>query len=154
LFEGGIRVPAFAHWKGTLAPRKATAPMHAADWMPTLTNLVGWKKPADVSFDGQDMWPALRGDVEKPAPRTIYIPLPKAWAVLRGGWKIIVRDQGRRGLDDSDQVQLFNVETDPSETNDLARREPDRVAELKQLLAELRADDVDELPTDLAGIKD
>lgn len=152
LYEGGIRVAAFAHWQGTLAPRKVTAPMHAADWMPTLTKLVGWKKPADVAFDGQDLWPAISGAIEKPAPRTIYIPLPKAWAVLDDGWKIIVRDEGARGFDDSDRIELFHVTADPSETQDLAASEPDRVARMKRMLVELRAGDLDELPADLRGV--
>jgi len=41
LYEGGCRVPAFVNWPGVLAPRKVTAPMHAAAWMQTLTNLAG-----------------------------------------------------------------------------------------------------------------
>jgi arylsulfatase A-like enzyme len=75
--------------------------------------------------------------------------MPKAWAVLRDGWKIIVRKEGG-----ADRVQLFNVDADPYEENDLAKSEPDRVAELKGLLADLRRDDRDELPDDLKGIKD
>ena len=43
---------------------------------------------------------------------------------------------------------------DPSETRDLAKTEPDRVAEMKTLLAELRNGDLDELPEDLRDIKD
>jgi arylsulfatase A-like enzyme len=154
LYEGGIRVAAFANWRGTLSPSKVTAPMHAADWMPTLTTLVGWKKPADVAFDGQDVWPAISGAVAEPEPRTIYIPLRKSWAVLRDGWKLIVRDEGAPGLDDSDRVELFNVVADPSEKHDLAATEPERAATMKQWLVELRQDDRDELPADLQGVKD
>ncbi|MGH7959169.1 MAG: sulfatase-like hydrolase/transferase, partial [Opitutaceae bacterium] len=36
LWEGGIRVPAFVYWPQKLKPSKFTAPVHAADWMPTL----------------------------------------------------------------------------------------------------------------------
>ena len=154
LFEGGVRVSAFAHWQGVLKPSKVTAPMHAADWMPTLTKLVGWQKPASTTFDGQDMWPALSGKVTKPEPRTIYIPLPKSWAVLRDGWKLIVFDRGTPGRDDSDELQLYNVDRDPSETQDLASSEPQRLAEMKALLAELRKGDNDVLPADLRNVKD
>ena len=67
LYEGGVRVSAFANWPGRLAPRKLTAPLHAADWMPTLTKLAGWQPPAELKFDGLDVWPLLTGEVEKPA---------------------------------------------------------------------------------------
>jgi arylsulfatase A-like enzyme len=154
LYEGGVRVAAFAHWKGTLEPSKVTAPMHAADWMPTLTKLVGWQKPADIAFDGQDMWPAVSGAVKEPEPRTIYIPLRKSWAVLRGDWKIIVYENGNKVLDEKDRAELFNVTDDPSETQDLAQTEPDRVAEMRRLLAELRKGDLDVLPEDLKDIQD
>jgi arylsulfatase A-like enzyme len=154
LFEGGVRVAAFANWRGTLAPRKVTAPLHAADWMPTLTKLVGWKKPDDAQFDGQDIWPLLTGAVAQAEPHTIYIPTPRGWAVLHGEWKLIVRDEGGRGRDDSDPAQLFNLVNDPYETDDLAAQEPARTAEMRQRLHELRAGDRDDLPADLVGIHD
>ena len=100
------------------------------------------------------MWPALSGKVTKPEPRTIYIPLPKSWAVLRDGWKLIVFDRGTPGRDDSDELQLYNVDRDPSETQDLASSEPQRLAEMKALLAELRKGDNDVLPADLRNVKD
>ena len=153
LYEGGVRVAAFANWKGTLAPSKVAAPMHCADWMPTLTKLVGWTKSADVTFDGQDMWPAISGADKNPPPRVIYIPLRKGWAVLQGDWKIIVHSNGAGGIDDKDRAELFNLAVDPSEENDLAKSELERVAEMKRLLIELRKDDLDELPADLKGIE-
>lgn len=153
LYEGGVRVPAFANWKGTLAPSKVAVPMHCADWMPTLTKLVGWTKSADVTFDGQDMWPAISGADKSPKQRVIYIPLRKSWAVLDGDWKIIVHSNGNDTIDDKDRAELFNLADDPYEKNDLAKSEPKRVAKMRKLLAELRQDDLDELPADLKGIE-
>jgi arylsulfatase A-like enzyme len=149
LYEGGVRVPAFVNWPGTLKARKVTEPMHAADWMPTLTRLVGWKKPADLNFDGIDIWPAVSGRIDKSEPRTIYIPMRNGWAVLRGDWKLIVRDVGPAGLDDSDPAELFHIDADPSEKEDLAANEAARVSEMRGLLLELRRGDLDELPADL-----
>lgn len=153
LYEGGIRVPAFVNWLGTLKPRKVTAPMHAADWMPTLTKLVGWKKPPSLTFDGQDNWPAITGAVEKPEARTIYIPMRQEWAVLHGGWKLIVRSPAKMGYDPADPIDLFHLDVDPSETDDLSAREPQHLAELQTLLAELRRGDLEVIPADLRGIQ-
>lgn len=144
LYEGGCRVPAFAYWPGTLAPRKVTAPMHAADWMPTLTKLGGWKPASAPKFDGLDVWPMLTGTVEKPAPRTLYIPLPQGAALLDSEWKLITQHKGG--------AELFHITTDPYEKNNLARTEPERLKILKAKLAELRRDDQPGIPADLKGL--
>jgi arylsulfatase A-like enzyme len=144
LYEGGMRVPALVNWPGKLAPRKLSAPLHAADWMPTLTRLAGWKPTADVSFDGLDAWPLLSGAVEKPAPRTIYVPMTNGAAVLDGDWKLIVHAKGK--------AELFRITSDPYEENDVAAGQPQQVKTLQAKLAELRRDDQTELPADLKGI--
>jgi arylsulfatase A-like enzyme len=144
LYEGGVRVAAFANWPGTLAPRKLTAPLHAADWMPTFTKLAGWKPSSDPKFDGVDVWPLLTGKVEKPEPRTIYIPMQGGAAVFEGEWKLIVRNKGK--------AELFHITADPFEKNDLAATEPNRVKALEAKLAELRRDDLTTSPVNMKAV--
>jgi arylsulfatase A-like enzyme len=143
LYEGGVRVSALANWPGRLAPRRVTAPLHAADWMPTLTKLAGWQPPADLQFDGLDVWPLLTGAVEKPASRTIYIPHPSGAIVLRDGWKLISRKATKKG---APSVELYQVTDDPFEKQDRAPAEPQRVQELQALLVALRAGDRKTIP--------
>ncbi|MFA6563000.1 MAG: arylsulfatase [Verrucomicrobiia bacterium] len=145
LYEGGVRVSAFANWPGKLAPRKLRAPLHAADWMPTLTKLAGWQPPAGLKFDGIDAWPVLTGAVEKPTPRTIYIPHPSGAIVLRDGWKLIARKKTKKN---KAGIELFNVTADPFEEKELAQAEPERVKALQAILADLRAGDLKEMPKD------
>jgi arylsulfatase A-like enzyme len=144
LYEGGIRVPAFVHWSGRLSPGKRTAPLHAVDWYPTLMAATGSKPVGDPRWDGLDRWAVVTGDWPDPGPRTIYVPYNRGAAVRHGDWKLIEAADGK--------AELFNVEADPSETRNLAAAEPGRVADLRALLKRLRADDVRELPKDLAGI--
>lgn len=144
LYEGGVRVCAFANWPGRLKPRKFNAPMHVADWFPTIASLVGYKPKTDLQWDGVNQWPALADDVLGQQPRTIYIAMANGHALRHGDWKLIV---GAKGT-----PQLFNIATDPYEKNDLAKSEPQRLAELKQLLAEQQAKDNLELPKDLVGL--
>src|SRR5262245_18134531 len=49
-YEGGIRVPAFANWPGTLAPRLVDSPISALDWVPTLAALIG------LQVEGRTKW--------------------------------------------------------------------------------------------------
>lgn len=148
LYEGGVRVAAFANWPGVLKPHKLTAPLHAADWMPTLTKLAGWQRPADFKFDGLDVWPLLTGATGKPEPRTVYIPHPSGAAVYHGDWKLIARKAKNA------KTELFNLASDPLETTDLAAKEPGRVTELQMILSNLRRDDVTKLPEDLAKLRE
>jgi arylsulfatase A-like enzyme len=146
LYEGGVRVCAFVNWPARLKPRKVAAPMHAVDWMPTLTRLTGYRPAADLKWDGHDVWPLLTGSVTQPASRTIYIPVANGAAVRHGDWKLIVGGKDKR--------ELFNLAVDPYEKNDLASAEPGKVKELEQVLAALRKDDNTTLPADLAGVPD
>jgi arylsulfatase A-like enzyme len=145
LFEGGIRVPALVNWSGTLAPRKVTAPLHVADWMPTLTQLVDWKPEEDLHWDGQNIWPLLTGEETSPDERTFYWALgnPKngSFAVRQGDWKLILRPNGN--------APLFNLADDPHEKKNLAASQPERVEELKQLIQKFQQDDLPEIPEDI-----
>jgi arylsulfatase A-like enzyme len=144
VYEGGIRVCAFANWPGTLTPRKLSAPMHAVDWFPTIASLVGFQPESDLQWDGIDRWPVLKGEDDGSAPRTIYIASRNGYALRHGDWKLAQPAEG--------PAELFNLALDPYETTDRAQSEPERTAELRALLAEQQARDQPELPADLAGV--
>lgn len=137
VYEGGVRVPAFANWPGRLAPVKLNHPVHIVDWMPTLLTLSGGKFPPslaeDLRWDGRDVWPLFTGLEKFPESRILYFKRGDSSALLQGRWKLV-----RSG---SAKAELFNLDEDPAEKNDLA---PDsayqaRVAQLEQLLAEQQA---------------
>lgn len=131
LYEGGIRVPAFVNWPGTLRPGVFDTPIHAVDWMPTLCALAGCESRDALNWDGRNVWPALSG--AKPLePRPLYWAGTgfRSAAVRDGDWKLIVSKNG-------DKAELFDLGRDPFEKTDLASQEPERVAALRRLLAEL-----------------
>lgn len=143
LYEGGVRVCAFAHWAGKLTPRKVAAPMHAVDWFPTLAGVAGYAPAKPLNWDGRDMWKVLAGEQAKPEPRTIYIAARGGAAVRHGDWKLIVRGKG--------SPELFDLAADPYEKTDLAGSQPEKVKELRAVLAAVSAADAKELPADLEG---
>jgi arylsulfatase A-like enzyme len=136
LYEGGIRTPALVSWPGRLKPGRVDAPLHITDWMPTLCRLAGSRPAKDLKWDGRDVWPVLTGEAE-PAPRTFYwLGVGRREAVLRhGDWKLRLPGEGK--------PELYDLKQDPGETRDLAAEQPQRVAELKKLLAEQAARDGD-----------
>jgi len=144
LYEGGVRVCALANWPGRLAPRKCAQVMHAADWMPTLTRLAGWRPTTDPKWDGRDVWPQVSGAAEL-VERTVYIPLGANAALRQGDWKLISFNRDAR-------QELYNLADDPYEKQDRAAAEPERVQAMMAHLMALRRDDLAELPADLKGL--
>jgi arylsulfatase A-like enzyme len=144
LYEGGIRVCAFANWPGRLAPGKVKAPLYVGDWVPTVANLAGVRPEGDHAWDGLDRWKVLTGEDVNPAPRTIYIAHPQGQALLHGDWKIIRQK--------TQPPQLFDLAKDPYEKEDLASAQPDKLGELTDLLDAPLAKDNPVLPADLKGL--
>ena len=137
VFEGGIRVPAFANLPGTLRPGVVTAPIAAVDWLPTLAKLTGAPAPSEAHWEGIDVWPWLTGsDAAPPSDRVMYWRTSRAAAVREGDWKLIA--PGRRDPREP-EVLLFNLAADPYEHTDLASREPGRIAHLRDVLRRQQA---------------
>lgn len=134
VYEGGIRVPAMASWPGVLAPSSLSHPIHIVDWMPTLCSLVGYSTEKDLKWDGKDVWPLICTRADKTEPRVMYWKTPNAFAVRQGDWKLVV---GKKKTN----AELYDLAVDPYEKNDLASEHPERVKELKQLLATVSAQD-------------
>jgi arylsulfatase A-like enzyme len=135
VFEGGIRVPAFVNWSGTLEPRVVNTPISALDWLPTLARLTGAPTDPKTRWEGTDVWPQLTG----PAPaasRTLYWKTAKASAVRAGDWKLIITNEKESNRA---KFALFNLADDPYETTDRAEQQPERVAQLRALLKQQQA---------------
>ncbi len=132
VYEGGIRVPAFAHWPGILQPGKLHHPIHVVDWMPTLLNLAGWESEEDLQWDGRDVWPLLTGAEKFPESRVLYFKRGRNYALRKGRWKLVQSG--------SERVELFNLDKDPNEEDDLSRQDAylTRVDQLTALLEEQR----------------
>ena len=137
LYEGGVRVPAFAVWPGRIkAGAEVNEPLHMVDYYPTLLQLAGLKPEAQpLPLDGKDAWPTIVDG--KPSPHADLLVNVEAnrGAVRSGKWKLIAR--GKLGPKDGDApltAELYDLSKDPNEKTDLAVTEPDQVARLSALL--------------------
>ena len=120
VWEGGIRVPFVAQWKGTLPAGKTfDAPVIALDLGATALALAGGK----ADLDGVNLIPHLTGK-EKSAPHdALFWRMGERWAVRAGDWKLL--NSGNTA------PQLFHLVSDPSEQTNLAQNEPAKVKELQ-----------------------
>jgi arylsulfatase A-like enzyme len=130
LYEGGVRVPAFVHWRGRLKPGEVKAPISFLDWMPTFARLASATLAADGKLEGRDVWPLLSGEGKAERVPTLYWHTPRDRSVLVGDWKLIEPDKK------PDAAELFNLGDDPLEKKNLVATNADKVAELRAILAE------------------
>jgi len=139
-YEGGIRVTAFANWPSKLKPTVLATPVHIIDWMPTFCDLAGVSAPDDVRWDGTNLWPHLTGG---PAPeeRQLYNVSPgwKSRALHLGDWKLIEHQKPKDQL----TLELYNLATDPAETTNLAKTNPEKLATLQSALNSISTADRD-----------
>jgi arylsulfatase A-like enzyme len=142
LWEGGVRVCAFANWPGRLAPRRCSAVVHAADWFPTLAGLVGWVGAPSPDWDGIDRWAAIAGGAgAESRPQPVCIVHQRGRAVIGDRWKLIVWKK--------EAPQLFDLVADPFETTDLAAEQAEVVASYRKVAEADERLDVADLPADL-----
>jgi arylsulfatase A len=132
LYEGGIREP-FIAWCPSLVPSGKTInePFVAYDTLASLSELCGTKPPRN---DGISYASALLG--KEPKKRDyIYVEYPEAsamQAVWIGSFKVIRPDLKKN----PEKIEVYDLDSDPSEKTDLAAKRPDLIQRAKQIWTE------------------
>jgi arylsulfatase A-like enzyme len=129
--EGGIRVPMVAHWPARVKPETTSEHISAfQDVLPTLAEVAGLTPPAN---DGISFLPSLLGE-EQQAHEYLYWEFPAyqgQQAVRKGNWKAIRKNLHQGKI----ETELYNLESDPEETTNLANDHPEVVAEMEAIMA-------------------
>lgn len=141
VYEGGVRTPFLMHWPDRLSPdRLVPGPAAHVDVVPTVLDALGIEPPAEVRLDGRSFWPQITGEAATWPDRPIVIqshrgdaPARYHHAMIRSGeWKLVHPSGfGRTGFDGRPEFELYDLGTDPSETNDLSDRRPQLVDSLR-----------------------
>ena len=132
LYEGGTRVVALANWPRHIKPGGISNEMiHVVDMYPTLATLAAAPFTRSKPLDGLDVWATISEG--KPSPRTevIYNVEPFRAGIRQGDWKLIWRTPLPSA------IELYNIAQDPSEKNNVAAQNPEKVAELEKRATEL-----------------
>jgi arylsulfatase A-like enzyme len=126
IYEGGMRVCAFAHWPGHIPATTINEPLHAVDWYPTLVKLAGGSLDQKLPLDGLDIWPVLTQGAKSPHDAILLCGgRPEIVAVRRGDWKLVRQ---------ANKEELYNLAADLGESNDLAQQQPGQLKELRAKL--------------------
>ncbi len=153
LTDGGVREPFLVRWPGKIKP--ATISEHVSgfqDFLPTAAELAGVEVTAEC--DGISFLPTLLGKSaqQKQHPYLCWYFNEKGGkrAVLQWPWKLIHLNTGSEVPFDGPEatakkkrpaaaakpldVQLFNLETDPAESKNVAAQKPEKVKELERIM--------------------
>ncbi len=138
--EGGIRVPCFIRWPGTLEPGRVVEQAAAhIDLTPTLLEACAVAKPDSVALDGRNLLPLLKGQPVDWPDRTLYfqwhrgdVPeLHRAFAARSGRYKLVQpRSVEPIPLPASPHYELYDMLADPLEMTDIGEKHPDVVASM------------------------
>ena len=139
-FEGGIRVPFLAQWKGILpAGEEYHHPVISLDVFATAAAVAKKPLPSNRSIDGVNLMPYLTGKNDARPHDVLFWRLQKKSAVRVGDWKL-VRNPRRRSRAD---WQLYNLAEDFGEAHDLAEKHPDRMKALMAIWNQLDGEMID-----------
>ncbi len=126
LFEGATRVCALANWPGRIKPQVVDGLIHAVDIYPTLAKLAGASTSKCKPLDGVDVWDTMAEGRPSPRSEFVYNIEPFRAALRQGDWKLIWRPMLPSSVD------LYNLAQDPSESNNLAAADPQKVLEMQK----------------------
>lgn len=140
-YEGGIRVPLIVHWSGNIQPGSTShAVVTGTDYYPTLLEMLNLPALPDQHKDGRSFVSALNAEDYNRGP--IYWHFPHysnhgfqspGGAIRSGRYKLL--EYYENGT-----VQLFDLDNDIGEQNDLSKSQPELAQKLKKMLHEWRKD--------------
>jgi arylsulfatase A-like enzyme len=133
LYDGGIRVPMIVRWPGKIRAGTETDHISAFwDFLPTACELVGVDPPENI--DGISYLPTLLGEEARQKKHEyLYWEFYANRAVRMGKWKAVGQPAGNR-------LQLFDLEADLGETNNVASDHPQIVEQMRQIMLDAHVD--------------
>ena len=142
-FEAGTRVPFMVRWPARVKRGVSNALVSQVDLLASMAALVGTAVPKGEAPDSTNQLKALLG--EDPKGRDHIVEHAGRLALREGQWKYIEPSPGPRRneqtnteLANDPAPQLYDLDTDIGETNDLAARQPERVKAMAERLAAIR----------------
>lgn len=135
LYEGGIRVPLLVKWPGVVeADTVTSAPTMNTDFYPTILDAAGIAVDPEQTLDGVStlaVWKNADAEIDReflawhyPLDFPHFLGGVSSGAIRQGDWKLIEHFA-------SGENELFHLANDPSEKQNVAVGNPDRVAELQ-----------------------
>lgn len=136
LYEGGIRVPFIVRWPGKVPAGRVSSEVGTFwDIMPTLLECAGLPQPRGI--DGISLYREWVGLAQTNRHDHLYWEFHEngsKQAARKGEWKAVRNEPGK-------PLELYNLNSDPSETKDVSGEQPEIVKSMEKILKEERRDE-------------
>ena len=135
-YEGGIRVPCLVRYPGKIKPGSTLDLVSGfEDWLPTLLEWVDGKPLAKKIGDGVSIVPSLTGKPTQQPPKPFMYREFSGY----GGHQAVWLGQKWKGIrvklmHKQSPIELYNLDTDAGEKNDLAASHPEIVSEIETIM--------------------
>ncbi|MEM7672717.1 MAG: arylsulfatase [Verrucomicrobiota bacterium] len=148
IYEGGARVPLLIRWDGKVVPGSVSdRGLNIVDIYATLAEAVTGETPtAAEAPDSISFAPTLLGEEQQQRPAMITSNAAGLHAIRSGKWKYIdglfpegAPDHLKRHFKPQAEPALFDLETDPSESNNMFAQNPEIVERMQRMLDNIRA---------------
>ena len=128
IYEGGNRVPFAMQWTSQIAPMVYEYPISSLDILPTIAALTHAPLPADRPLDGVNIIPFLKGEKQGRPHQTLYVRKfdNDLYSVRDGDMKLVTKKK-------NSLKELYNLQEDLGEENNLANEFPEEVKRLDSL---------------------
>ena len=137
-WDGGHRVAFIVRWPGVVKPGSECGELvHQADLMATFAEALGTKLADNEGEDSFSLMPLLKGGTDPIREHAVSASIGGVPALRLGSWKYIAAPGSGgwgKGGEQSQPVQLYNLAEDIGETNNLAAKDTERLAQMQGLL--------------------
>jgi len=126
VYEGGLRVPGIMEWPAGIKPRITSHPACVTDLLPTIADIL--ELPKDTfphPLDGMSLKPLFTAETG-PRLTPLGFRYGSKAAFISGNHKLVTPDHTK------DDFELFDLEADPGEKNNLATAQPEIFTQMKQ----------------------
>ncbi len=143
LFEAGTKVPFITYWKGEIKPQVSNALVCQLDFVGSIAELLGIDNP---SGDSQNTLAALMGESEQ-GRNQLVLEATVRLAFRQDNYILIPAYKGN-ALNKSVNIetgiaaepQLYDIEKDPGQRENLAQTQPERLTAMKSAMQEAVGD--------------
>ncbi len=155
IYEGGHRVPFVVKWPGRIAPKqRSEVLMHQVDLVATISKVVGYELAEGDGVDGYNQLPVWFGENKGEAIRkeAVQNTFADGFAIRKENWILLERftghhtrvpdwfleQHGYSAIDKENPGELYDLSKDPGQRSNLYDQFPEKVDELRRLLAEIK----------------